>query len=67
MLEEKTIKAVQAAALNGVSQPTLMRWVKEGRAPAPVVRYGKVIRFDLAAVEALLQRMRGNVQAGGAA
>lgn len=63
MLEEKTIKAVQAAALIGVSQPTLMRWVKEGRAPAPVVRYGKVIRFDLAAVEALLQRMRGGVAA----
>lgn len=63
MIEEKTMKAGQAAALIGVSQPTLMRWVKEGRAPAPVVRYGKVVRFDVAAVEALLQRMRGGVAA----
>ncbi len=63
MIEEKTIKAGQAAALIGVTPPTLMRWVKEGRAPAPVVRYGKVIRFDVAAVEALVQRMRGGVAA----
>lgn len=63
MIEEKTIKAGQAAALVGVAPATLMRWVREGMAPAPVVRYGKVIRFDVTAVEALLQRMRGGVAA----
>lgn len=67
MSEEKTIKGGQAAALVGVAPATLMRWVREGMAPAPVIRYGKVVRFDRAAIEALVQRMRGNVQTGGAA
>lgn len=49
------IDAVDAAALFGVDRQTLMRWLKRGLVPAPLIHDRNVIRWRKQDILAFLQ------------